>query len=202
MQVPYDYVDLGGNDKAPRLQIMVEATKPPDQERIWHIGLIAQEQHIDKAVLVAALRKKYGKELAATDQHDQPVTDDSHIQNLWWVYDEQGHPQSAGVSMLNGTPNGCPVPEVLSMPYFNYSGDNPAGAPNPHGAGANPSCMLVVVHAELAEYASILASYRMVLWDAPLSVRQDKVTSAFLQDELQKARAASEAKAKEAKPSL
>lgn len=201
VEVPYDFIDLGANGKAPRLQIVVQATKPPNQEHIWHIGLIAQHQHIDRAVLLAALRKKYGKELAATDQHDQPVTDDQQIQNLWWVYDEQGRLQSAGVSMLNGTPNGCPVPGVLTTPYFNYSGD-PGGTSNPRGPGANPSCMLVGVHATMAQNLSILEDYRLVLWDAPLSMRDDKVTDAWLNAELEKARAASAQRAKEAKPPL
>ena len=178
---------------------MVQATKPPNQEQIWHIGLIAQHQHVDRAVLLAALRRKYGKEVAATDQHDQSVTDDRDVQNLWWVYDEKGHPRSAGVSMLNGTPNGCHGPEVLPTPYFNYSGDSPS---NPKGQGPNSSCMLVVAHAEIPQGQSIVDAYRLVLWDAPLSVRDDKVTSAWLNTELEKARAASEQKAKEAKPTL
>jgi hypothetical protein len=199
VEVPYDYVDLGGNDKAARLQVVVQATKPPNQEHIWHIGLRSQQQHIDRAVLLAALRSKYGKEVAATDQHDIPTTNDSQIQNLWWVYDEQGRLQSA--SIVNGTPNGCRVPDATPTPYFNYTGD-PAGSTNPQGLGSNPACMWVGVHATIPAGLSIVANYRVVLWDAALSVRDDKVTDAWLNTELEKARAASAQKAKAAKPSL
>jgi len=200
VEVPYDFIDLGGNDKAPRLQVVVQATKPPNQEHIWHIGLRAQHQHIDRAVLLSAMRKKYGKEVAATDQHGVPTTDQSQIENLWWVYDEQGRLQSSASSIVNGTPNGCHVPDAITTPYFNYSGD-PAGSPNPQGLGSNPACMWIGVHATIPP-GSIIDYYRLVLWDAALSVRDDKVTDAWLNTELQKARAASAEKAKEAKPSL
>lgn len=200
VEVPYDYVDLGGNDKAPKLQIVVQATKPPNQEHIWHIGLRAQHQHIDKTVLLEALRKKYGKELAATDAHDQPTTDEIQIQNLWWVFDEQGKLQS-GPALVDGTPNGCHIPDATTTPYFNYSGD-PGGQPNPKGMGMNPGCMWVGIHATIPPGLRIVDHYRLVLWDAALSVRDDKVTDVWLNKELEKARAASAAKAKQAKPSL
>jgi hypothetical protein len=201
VEVPYDFVDLGGNDKAPKLQVVVQATKPPNQEHIWHIGLRAQHQHIDRAVLVAALRKKYGKEVAATDQHGDPTTNETQIENLWWVYDEQGRLQSSTSSIVNGTPNGCHVPDAITTPYFNYSGD-PAGSSNPQGVGSNPACMWIGVHATIPPNLSIVDYYRLILWHAALSVRDDKVTDAWLNTELEKARATSTQKAKEAKPSL
>lgn len=184
LQLPYDWIDLGGiNNKDSKLNLLLEATRPPDQERIWHIALQAKYQQINRAVLLAALRKKYGKELAATLEYGQPTTDDNQVYHLWWVFDEQGRPMSP--AMVNGTPEGC-----------DYPGDQDTAPPT------KPNCMWVGVHAIIEDGTGIVNNYKLALWDAPLSAREEKVTDAWLNAQLEKARQRALQKSKEAKPSL
>jgi hypothetical protein len=204
--VQYDWVALGGGAKDTNLELALEATRPPNQERIWHIGLRTQRQHINRAVLMAALRKKYGKELFATDINGHPVSDDSRINNIWWVFDEQGHPKSPAPALVNGTPNGCGEPGYGLSSLARYgSGGGTASSSVPGASSAgkdsDPGCMWVGVHAVFPSGAGeIIDYYFLSLWDAPLSVRDFKVTDAWLQVQLEKARQESLQKSKEAKP--
>lgn len=197
--VQYDWVEVGGGAKNYRLELALEATRPPNQEHVWHIGLKTQIQHINRAVLLAALRKKYGKELFATDNNAQPSNDDSRISQLWWVFDEQGHPKSPAPALVKGTPNGCGEPgdELTSLARYGSGG----GAASSAGKDSDPGCMWVGVHAILPSGAGeIIPYYSLSLWDAPLSVREFKVTDAWLQVQLEKARQESLQRSKEAKP--
>ncbi len=68
------------------------------------VGYLPQ---INKATLVAALRKKYGPETAAMNGNYAPKSD-NEISKMWWLSDEQGnvlHP--ANISTLTYTPYGC-----------------------------------------------------------------------------------------------
>jgi hypothetical protein len=195
--VQYDYIEVGGGQKNYTHELSLDATRPPNEERIWHIGFKAQIQHINRAVLLAALRKKYGKELFATDG-EKPVNDESRIGDLWWAFDEQGHPMSPAPALVSSTPNGClgPGPGTNARPY----GDDTTSA---RSSANNPGCMWVGVHAQIPiGEGEILTYYSLSLWDAPLSVREFKATDAWLQVQLEKARQESLQRSKEAKPVL
>ena len=206
--VQYDWVEVGGGAKNYRLELALEATRPPNQEHVWHIGLRAQIQHINRAVLLEALRKKYGKELFATDYNGQPVNDDSHISQLWWAFDEQGHPKFPAPALVNGTPNGCGEPGygLSSLARYGSGGGTASSSvPGTSSAGkdSDPGCMWVGVHATFPSGAGeIIPYYSLSLWDAPLSVREFKVTDAWLQVQLEKARQEALQRSKEAKPVL
>ena len=196
--VQYDYINVGGGQKNYTHELNLDATKPPNQERIWHIGFQAQIQHINRSVLLEALRKKYGKELFATDLNGQLTHDDSRINHLWWAFDEQGHPKSPAPAFVNSSPNGCTEPgfNTAARPY----GDDDQSSRNP---AKNPGCMFVGLHATWPNgEGEILSYYSLSLWDAPLSVRDYKVTDAWLQMQLEKARQESLQRSKEAKPTL
>lgn len=196
--VQYDYINVGGGQKNYTHELNLDATKPPNQERIWHIGFKAQIQHLNRSVLLEAMRKKYGKELFATDMDAKVTHDDSRITDLWWAFDEEGHPKSPAPAVVNSAPNGCsePGPGTAARPYGgdDQSSSNPA---------KNPGCMFVGVHAHWSNgEGEILSYYSLSLWDAPLSVRDFKVTDAWLQVQLEKARQESLQRSKEAKPVL
>jgi hypothetical protein len=75
-------------------QVTVNVTLPPNQQAVWRVA----RQHwfankgIPKTTLLASLREKYGKETLTNYNQNKPATDDSQIQNLLWLFDEQGRP--------------------------------------------------------------------------------------------------------------
>ena len=75
-------------------QVTVDVTLPPNKQAVWRVV----RQHyfankgIPKTTLLASLREKYGKETLTNVNQNKPPTDDSQIQNLLWLFDEQGRP--------------------------------------------------------------------------------------------------------------
>lgn len=189
----YDWIDMGNNGKDSKSNLALDVTEPPDAERIWHIGLLAKYQHVNRAVLLAALRKKYGHELSATTfvsgvgSHE--VHDDSHIEEMWWAFDEQGRPLSPAPSLgSTGIPNDCSEPGALEA-----SGND---------LSSLPSCMWVGVYVHLLDPGEIINNYQLVAWDPALRAREKKVTSAWANAQLEKARKAALQKSKETKPTM
>ena len=75
-------------------KVTVSVTLPPDKQVVWRVV----RQHsfankgIPKTTLLASLREKYGKETLTNISQGKPATDDSKIQDILWLFDEQGHP--------------------------------------------------------------------------------------------------------------
>ena len=75
-------------------QVTVDVTLPPNKQAVWRVD----RQHyfpgkgIPKPTLLASLREKYGKETLTNVNMGKPAADDSKIQNLLWLFDEQGRP--------------------------------------------------------------------------------------------------------------
>ena len=75
-------------------QVAVDVTLPPNKQAVWRV----KRQHyfankgIPKTTLLASLREKYGKETLTNVPQGKPATDDNKIQNLLWLFDEQGRP--------------------------------------------------------------------------------------------------------------
>src|SRR5437588_9227657 len=75
-------------------QVSVDVTLPPNKQAVWRVV----RQHyfankgIPKTTLLASLREKYGKETLTNYNQNKPATNDSQIQNLLWLFDEQGRP--------------------------------------------------------------------------------------------------------------
>ena len=75
-------------------QVTVDVTLPPNKQAVWRVD----RQHyfpgkgIPKTTLLASLREKYGKETLTNVNTGKPAADDSKIQNLLWLFDEQGRP--------------------------------------------------------------------------------------------------------------
>jgi hypothetical protein len=84
----------------------VDLTGPPNQQVVWNLSRDLLQPKVAHNVVVAALRQKYGKETFAAGPGGTPVTDDTQIQHMWWVFDEQGHlaPQA---KIIGGSPFGC-----------------------------------------------------------------------------------------------
>jgi hypothetical protein len=74
-------------------QVTVDVTLPPNKQAVWRVV----RQHyfankgIPKTTLLASLREKYGKETLTNVPQGKPAANDSQINNLLWLFDEQGH---------------------------------------------------------------------------------------------------------------
>ena len=77
-------------------QVTVDVTLPPNKQAVWRV--IRQHyfpnKGIPKATLLASLRDKYGKETFTNLAQGKPATDDSKIESLLWLFDEEGRPAS------------------------------------------------------------------------------------------------------------
>jgi hypothetical protein len=75
-------------------QVRVNVTLPPNKQAVWRIDRqhYFPDKGIPKTTLLASLREKYGKETLTNVQQGKPATDDNHILNLLWLFDEQGRP--------------------------------------------------------------------------------------------------------------
>jgi hypothetical protein len=75
-------------------EVKVDVTLPPNKQTVWRIV----RQHyfpnkgIPKTTLLASLREKYGKETFTNLAQGKPATDDSKIESLLWLFDEEGRP--------------------------------------------------------------------------------------------------------------
>jgi len=75
-------------------QVTVDVTLPPNKQAVWRVV----RQHyfankgIPKTTLLASLREKYGKETLTNVSQGKPATNDSQIQTILWLFDEQGRP--------------------------------------------------------------------------------------------------------------
>jgi len=87
-------------------QVAVDVTLPPNKQAVWRVT----RQHffankgIPKTTLLASLREKYGKETLTNVAQGKPATDDSQIQTLLWLFDEQGRPAPLPSNSEKGGP--------------------------------------------------------------------------------------------------
>lgn len=95
-------------------RMAVDITLPSNPQVVWYVGRQTAQPNVNRAVMLAALRQKYGKEtIAFNSQTSKPTTNDSAITQMWWIMDEQGHLMSGTppIASNTNTPYGCPAPE-------------------------------------------------------------------------------------------
>lgn len=89
--VPTEQIYMGGPEGD---AVTVSVTLPPNKQVVWRV--VRQHYFADKGIpkttLLASLREKYGKETLTNFNQLKSATDDSQIQNLLWLFDEQGRP--------------------------------------------------------------------------------------------------------------
>jgi hypothetical protein len=75
-------------------QVTVDVTLPPNKQAVWRVirDHFFANKGIPKTTLLASLRQKYGKESLTNVSQGKPAADDSHIQTILWLFDEQGRP--------------------------------------------------------------------------------------------------------------
>ena len=174
----------------------VDLTLPPSAQAVYHVTRMAPQPHVARAVLLAALRQKYGKEAFATGPAGVLTSDDTRVYQLWWVYDERGNPVS-GTQLQNGSPFGC----------ANYIGSGSNGyymtvvrgtsSPIPSWCAAS----FVGVRAQLGP-DQIFDRFQIEMVDMPLLVRAARATAASMNRQAEQARQQNLERAQEVKPQL
>ena len=77
-------------------EVKVDVTLPPNKQTVWRVVRrhYFPNKGIPKATLLASLREKYGKETFTNLAQGKPAADDSKIEGLLWLFDEEGRPAS------------------------------------------------------------------------------------------------------------
>ena len=176
----------------------VDATYPPNAQRVWHMARNSPQPHVAHDVLVAALRAKYGKETLAlgTTATDNPATVDGQILLMYWLYDQQGHLQTS-TKIVAHSPFGCGhYADGANGNVYSGLVQNPASIPIQW-------CLdnYVVVSASLGP-KDILDILYLDMVDLPLAVRSAKATAAWAKGLDAQARQEATQKANAAQPAL
>jgi hypothetical protein len=182
----------------------VDVTPPPNQQVVWKVRRLLERQKIYRANVIVSLREKYGKEAGTSPL----LTDDQHITDMWWIFDEQGRPAKLpesgpkGVEMLAGcaamfTDSNQPgsswlAPSNLQRSLANldrWDGCNSAG---------------VGVHASFSSFSSqeIVNLLRVEMFNVPLATRSAKAEMVFINDAGKRQQQQEVNQSKQAKPKL
>jgi hypothetical protein len=173
-------------------QVTVDVTLPPNKQAVWRVV----RQHyfpnkgIPKTTLLASLREKYGKETVSNLAQGKPAADDSKIESLLWLFDEQGHstplPSSSGgkapdfqtMLSLSGCANGSWDTHLGLIEVYAdlYKGNNPQ----------NDWCYVhytaVFVLVSQSDPPELYGQMRMSLMSFPLALRASEATSRWKKD--------------------
>jgi hypothetical protein len=190
-QAVYAIIAGGG----PAGSMTADVTVPPNAQLVWHIFRGAAQPNVNRAVLLAALRQKYGKETYATvwdGKAGELATDDSKIRMLVWLMDEQGHPTTGPVKLdAAGNPFGCgfgnqglgtkppdyqPTPTFCAQSFVGLSVQFPKGE------------IITTTSTEMVDY--------------PLAQRSAQATDAYTRAGNQQLQQQQQQKSQEIKPSI
>lgn len=181
-------------------QAGVDLTMPPNEQLVWHVARVTPQPHVAHAILVAALRQKYGKETFAIANSDKPPANDNEVIQMWWVFDERGQPV-AGARLVNGSPFGCNGPyrnTTTGTPYDFYRA---LMAKDTAGLSTYCTSSYVAVLASIGG-VDIVDYITLDVVDMALAVRSAKATDAWSTAEFDKARRQDTQKSNEVRPSL
>jgi hypothetical protein len=119
-QKPYYGFNIIQTDPLGTADAHLSLTAPPGPQIVWRITRFTHRVHTNRAVMLAALREKYGKEsIAFAGGGGSGISDDAQIGVLVWLFDESG--------------KHVPLPPVKYFPGYNSIWDcsNAVGALNP-----------------------------------------------------------------------
>jgi hypothetical protein len=177
-------------------------TAPPGPQVVWRITRFTHRIHTNRAVLLAALREKYGKEsMAYPPGGGQPTSDDNQVGHMVWLFNEQG----ARV----------PLPPARFFPGYGNVWDctNAIGALNPVPAMPEDDTLypqqlfpgwcshFVGIRVSLAG-GDIIENTSTEMMDVPLAVRTAHAATVWKRDLAKRLQQEELQKSKQAKPSL
>jgi len=177
-------------------------TAPPGPQIVWRITRFTHRVHTNRAVMLAALRGKYGKESIAFAGGGGPgIDEDAHIGHMVWLFDESG--------------KRIPLPPVRFFPGYSTIWDcaNAVGGMNPQpimpendvdftrmfpGWCAN----YVGVRVTLSGDAEIIENTQTELMDVPLGIRTAHGATVWKRDLANREHQADVEKSKQKRPDL
>jgi hypothetical protein len=201
-QKPYYGFNIIQPDSLGTPDAYLSLTAPPGPQIVWRITRFTHRVHTNRAVLLAALRQKYGKESIAFAGGGGPgINEDAQIGHLVWLFDESG--------------KRIPLPPVKYFPGYNTIWDcsNAVGALNPQplmpeneldftrlfpGWCAN----YVGIRVSLSGDSEIIENTSTELLDVPLGIRTAHNATVWKRDLANRARQADIEKSKQSKPDL
>jgi hypothetical protein len=170
----------------------VDLTLPPNPQVVWQVLRSAPQPNVNRSVLLAALRQKYGKESLAIDNDTRrAATNDKGIVDMYWAMDEQGRLVSGTPPMVNNAPFGCAI----------SAGNNGGIDRVPEGVPEYCAKSYVGLHVGFGTQ-EIITSTGMDMMDIPLRMRNSSATYAFTQGQNQKLLQQQQEKSKEMKPAI
>lgn len=197
------YYALRIQDDSHGTEVGVDFTLPPGPQIVWHVARMSPQPNVNRAVLLAALRQKYGRESLDLDWFQQATHNDADIAAVWWVMDEQGR-AAANVQMAPGSgPLGCTAPGYTAgVPPTVYS-IAPNGLPK---LTATDFCshrfVGVLVRFSTGASHDIIKSTTTEVMDYPLLTRSALATDAFIRGAGQALQRQQRDKSKSVKPVL
>jgi hypothetical protein len=173
----------------------VDFTLPPNPQVVWHAGRGAPQPNVNRSVILAALRQKYGKETVAISRTGMPTNNDGEILSMYWDMDEQGHVASGAPP--TGPSAGCTV-------GWGSSGTQPT---TPANQGMPDFCAKsfvgLVVNLGVSESSrDIITSTGTEMVDYPILARALAATDGFTKNGTQQLQKQQDQKAQETKPVL
>jgi hypothetical protein len=183
-------------------RVSVHLTPPPNQQVVWKVVRQLSQQKIYRANVLSSLREKYGKETGTTPF----VANDQQITDMWWTFDEQGHPAKPVPGPSD--PDGVEKATDCSRRFSASEGGSSWFAPNNlensvNGLNKSDWCNSsgIGVHASFGP-AEIVTLLLVETFNVPLAVRSAKAEMAFVNDVVKRQQQQQIDQAKQAKPKL
>ena len=193
-------------------RIAVHATPPPEKQVVWKVQRFLGRQKVNRANLIASLREKYGKETAAFANGSAVKDVDREASQLWWIFDEQGHPGKFADSY--STAYTCLMrfdkssDQASSSLTFYAEGGGSWFAPSNIVSMENDlqdsgwcNTSMIAVIAEIGG-SEIVTAFGVQAVDMPLAVRAARAEVTWLKDLASKQHAQQIEESKQAKPKL
>jgi hypothetical protein len=172
-------------------QVTVDVTLPPNKQAVWKV--IRQHyfanKGIPKTTLLASLREKYGKESLTNVSQGKPATDDSQIQTILWLFDEQGRPaplpsapgKTAPDFTTTQTLTLCITGDALHLGLVEVYADLYKGQ-NPQNDWCYKSYTAVFAGLVESNPPELYSQMRMVTMSFPIALRASEATLKWKKD--------------------
>jgi hypothetical protein len=174
----------------------VDLTLPPGPQAVYHMARVTPQPHVARAVLLAALRQKYGKETLAIGPAQRVVNDDAITYALWWVYDEQGN-RVLNTQAQNASPFGCGSYMGSATNGYYMTVVRGTSGPIPSWCASS----FVAVTAQIGPQP-IIDVITLEMADIPLLVRTTRATAAWMKGAADQARQQQLERSQQVKPQL